>query len=50
LTARSEENDDPRHDNDDPREIRDVQMTIPTRPSWGTEFNEKAARAHVWPG
>jgi L-alanine-DL-glutamate epimerase-like enolase superfamily enzyme len=25
-------------------------MTIPTRPGWGTELNEKAARAHAWEG
>lgn len=31
-------------------EIRDGQMTIPTRPGWGTELNEKAARAHAWQG
>jgi L-alanine-DL-glutamate epimerase-like enolase superfamily enzyme len=23
-------------------------MTIPTQPGWGTELNEKAARAHAW--
>jgi len=31
-------------------EIEDGQMTIPTRPGWGTELNEKAARAHAWEG
>jgi L-alanine-DL-glutamate epimerase-like enolase superfamily enzyme len=31
-------------------EIKDGQMTIPTRPGWGTELNEKAARAHAWEG
>jgi L-alanine-DL-glutamate epimerase-like enolase superfamily enzyme len=31
-------------------EIKDGQMTIPMRPGWGTELNEKAARAHAWPG
>ncbi len=31
-------------------EIREGQMTIPHRPGWGTELNEKAARAHAWEG
>ena len=31
-------------------EIKDGQMTIPTRPGWGTELNEKTARAHAWSG
>ena len=31
-------------------EIKDGQMTIPTRPGWGTELNEKTARAHAWAG
>jgi galactonate dehydratase len=31
-------------------EIKDGQMTIPTQPGWGTELNEKAARAHPWEG
>jgi L-alanine-DL-glutamate epimerase-like enolase superfamily enzyme len=31
-------------------EIKDGQMTIPIRPGWGTELNEKAARAHPWEG
>jgi galactonate dehydratase len=31
-------------------EIKDGQMTIPTRPGWGTDLNEKAARAHPWEG
>ena len=31
-------------------EIKDGQMTIPTRPGWGTDLNEKAARAHAWEG
>jgi galactonate dehydratase len=31
-------------------EIVDGQMTIPMGPGWGTELNEKAARAHAWPG
>ena len=30
--------------------IRDGQMTIPIGPGWGTELNEKAARAHAWEG
>jgi L-alanine-DL-glutamate epimerase-like enolase superfamily enzyme len=30
-------------------EIVNGQMTIPTGPGWGTELNEKAARAHAWP-
>jgi L-alanine-DL-glutamate epimerase-like enolase superfamily enzyme len=31
-------------------EIKDGQMTIPTRPGCGPELNEKAARAHPWEG
>ena len=31
-------------------EIVGGQMTIPTRPGWGTDLNEKAARAHAWAG
>ena len=31
-------------------EIVDGQMTIPTQPGWGTELNEKTARAHAWSG
>jgi len=31
-------------------EIVNGQMTIPTGPGWGTELNEKAARAHAWAG
>jgi L-alanine-DL-glutamate epimerase-like enolase superfamily enzyme len=29
-------------------EIKDGQMAIPMGPGWGTELNEKAARAHAW--
>ena len=29
-------------------DIKDGRMTIPTGPGWGTELNEKAARAHAW--
>ena len=31
-------------------EIKDGQMTIPTRAGWGTELNEKAAKKHSWAG
>jgi L-alanine-DL-glutamate epimerase-like enolase superfamily enzyme len=31
-------------------EIKDGWMTIPAGPGWGTELNEKAARAHAWSG
>jgi L-alanine-DL-glutamate epimerase-like enolase superfamily enzyme len=31
-------------------EIKDGHMTIPTGSGWGTELNEKAARAHAWEG
>src|SRR5262245_49869159 len=31
-------------------DIKDDQMAIPTRPGWGTELNEKAARTHAWEG
>ena len=31
-------------------EIEAGQMRIPTLPGWGTELNEKAARAHAWRG
>jgi len=31
-------------------DIRDGRMAIPMGPGWGTELNEKAARAHAWSG
>ena len=31
-------------------EIKDGQMTIPDGPGWGTELDEKTARAHPWEG
>ena len=31
-------------------DIRDGHMAIPTRPGWGTELNEAAARKHAWAG
>jgi L-alanine-DL-glutamate epimerase-like enolase superfamily enzyme len=31
-------------------EITNGQMAIPQRPGWGTDLNEKAARAHAWEG
>jgi L-alanine-DL-glutamate epimerase-like enolase superfamily enzyme len=30
-------------------EITDGYMKIPTRPGWGTELNEEAVKAHLWP-
>jgi L-alanine-DL-glutamate epimerase-like enolase superfamily enzyme len=31
-------------------DIRDGHMAMPTRPGWGTELNEAAARKHAWAG
>jgi L-alanine-DL-glutamate epimerase-like enolase superfamily enzyme len=31
-------------------DIKDGRMAIPMRPGWGTELNEKIARAHAWAG
>ena len=31
-------------------DIKDGRMAIPTGPGWGTELNEKVARAHAWSG
>lgn len=31
-------------------DIKEGRMAIPMRPGWGTELNEKAARAHPWSG
>lgn len=31
-------------------EIRDGHMAIPTRPGWGTDLDEAAARQHAWAG
>ena len=33
----------------EPLEIRDGQLTVPARPGWGADLNEREVARHPWP-